>query len=316
MPFSFPSSPSVGQQSTQNGRTYSWSGAAWELVAASGGSGLSWSSVPAYPSATGTTGQIAYDSAGNVYLCTATDTWLRSTFLAWGQDSFFSNVALLLRMNGTNGSTTFTDSSSAARAVTVNGSAAISDAQSKWGGASGYFNGSSSLSVANASALIPSGSATFVMEFWVRPDSSQASSAGLISTRALSSGQTATLELNISSSGTIRLLARNAGGWAAIVDTAGAISAVQWSHVAIVSNSGVTTIYINGAAQTLTAAVGTSNGTSINIEWSQSGSTLYIGSGGDASMTGYMDDLRITTGSTRGYSGSSITVPAAPFPNS
>lgn len=39
MPFSFPSSPSVGQQSTQNGRTYSWSGSAWELVAASGGGG-------------------------------------------------------------------------------------------------------------------------------------------------------------------------------------------------------------------------------------------------------------------------------------
>ena len=37
MPFSFPSSPTVGQQSTQNGRTYSWSGYAWELVAASGG---------------------------------------------------------------------------------------------------------------------------------------------------------------------------------------------------------------------------------------------------------------------------------------
>ena len=36
MPFSFPASPSVGQQSQQNGRTYSWSGSAWELVAASG----------------------------------------------------------------------------------------------------------------------------------------------------------------------------------------------------------------------------------------------------------------------------------------
>ena len=34
MPFSFPSSPTAGQQSTQNGRTYSWTGSAWELVAA------------------------------------------------------------------------------------------------------------------------------------------------------------------------------------------------------------------------------------------------------------------------------------------
>lgn len=33
MPLSFPSNPSVGQQSTQNGRTYQWSGYAWEIVA-------------------------------------------------------------------------------------------------------------------------------------------------------------------------------------------------------------------------------------------------------------------------------------------
>ena len=32
MPISFPSSPSVGQVSVQNGRTYTWSGYAWELV--------------------------------------------------------------------------------------------------------------------------------------------------------------------------------------------------------------------------------------------------------------------------------------------
>lgn len=33
MPFSFPSSPSLNQQSTQNGRVYQWSGYAWEIVA-------------------------------------------------------------------------------------------------------------------------------------------------------------------------------------------------------------------------------------------------------------------------------------------
>jgi hypothetical protein len=32
MPFSFPSSPTVGDQSTQNGRVYQWTGSAWELV--------------------------------------------------------------------------------------------------------------------------------------------------------------------------------------------------------------------------------------------------------------------------------------------
>lgn len=33
MPFSFPASPTVGQQSTQNGRVYQWNGSAWQLVA-------------------------------------------------------------------------------------------------------------------------------------------------------------------------------------------------------------------------------------------------------------------------------------------
>jgi len=33
MALSFPGSPSTGQQSQQNGRTYTWTGYAWELVA-------------------------------------------------------------------------------------------------------------------------------------------------------------------------------------------------------------------------------------------------------------------------------------------
>lgn len=32
MPLSFPASPTIGEQSTQNGRVYAWTGAAWELV--------------------------------------------------------------------------------------------------------------------------------------------------------------------------------------------------------------------------------------------------------------------------------------------
>lgn len=38
MPFSFPSSPAIGEQSTQNGRTYEWTGSAWQLVAVPSGS--------------------------------------------------------------------------------------------------------------------------------------------------------------------------------------------------------------------------------------------------------------------------------------
>lgn len=67
MPFSFPSSPSVGQQSTQNGRVYQWTGAAWELAATV--TGLA---PLAVTGAVGTTsGQIIVTGSGGV-LTTAT----------------------------------------------------------------------------------------------------------------------------------------------------------------------------------------------------------------------------------------------------
>jgi cellulose 1,4-beta-cellobiosidase len=39
---SFPASPTVGQQSVQNGRTYTWTGYAWELVASAGAADARW----------------------------------------------------------------------------------------------------------------------------------------------------------------------------------------------------------------------------------------------------------------------------------
>jgi len=64
MPLTFPSSPTVGQQSTQNGRTYAWSGIAWELAsnvsghkaghAIGGADALSPADIGAVPSAGGT----------------------------------------------------------------------------------------------------------------------------------------------------------------------------------------------------------------------------------------------------------------------
>ena len=58
-----------------------------------------------------------------------------------GGDPYYSAVSLLLPMDGTNGSTTFTDSSLNGLTVTAVGNAQISTTQSKYGGASGYFDG-------------------------------------------------------------------------------------------------------------------------------------------------------------------------------
>lgn len=43
---------------------------------------LEWASVPASASATGTAGQLAYDSS-YLYVCTAADTWVRTAITTW-----------------------------------------------------------------------------------------------------------------------------------------------------------------------------------------------------------------------------------------
>lgn len=78
MPLSFPSSPSVGATSTQNGRQFTWSGYAWELSSnvaghasthATGGSdALTPSAIGAQKAITSGTAAPTGGSDGDIYL--------------------------------------------------------------------------------------------------------------------------------------------------------------------------------------------------------------------------------------------------------
>jgi len=120
MPFSFPSSPSVGQQSTQNGRAYSWSGYAWELVPASGG--LTWSTAPASATASGTAGQIAYDG-DYFYVATAENTWERAALSTWSPFTPASIAGLQAWFDASDASTLF-DATSGGSLVAADGAVA------------------------------------------------------------------------------------------------------------------------------------------------------------------------------------------------
>jgi hypothetical protein len=81
-----------------------------------------------------------------------------------GSDPYWDNVALLLHMDGSNGSTTFSDSSKNAIAITANGNAQISTAQSRYGGSSLLLDGTGdSLSTATSSLFAITGN--FFVEF-------------------------------------------------------------------------------------------------------------------------------------------------------
>jgi hypothetical protein len=80
-------------------------------------------------------------------------------------DPYFSSTSLLLHMDGANGSTTFIDSSSNALAATRYGTPIVSTDQNKFGGASGYFNGSSDY-ITYSSANLFDFAGDFTVEGW------------------------------------------------------------------------------------------------------------------------------------------------------
>jgi hypothetical protein len=158
-------------------------------------------------------------------------------------DPDFASVSLLLHMDGSDGSTTFTDSSSNAFTVTANGNAQIRTAQSKFGGASGLFDGTND-SVSAPSASAPSGTEDFTIESWIRPITTPGAGTYL-GICALGN----TLFDNVfylfvpSTPGQFAILWNNGGRKAQSADV---VNVNQWHHVAITRQSNLFRTFVDG----------------------------------------------------------------------
>src|SRR5215510_10654891 len=76
---------------------------------------------------------------------------------------------LLIHCNGTDGSTTFTDSSVSAHTVTADGNAQVDTAQSQFGGASALFDGNvDKLEITGTLGDFNFGTGEFTIDFWIR----------------------------------------------------------------------------------------------------------------------------------------------------
>jgi hypothetical protein len=201
------------------------------------------------------------------------------------------DVALLLHFDGTNGSTTFTDSSpSAATFGVVLGSPSLSS-PGKFGSAAFSGNGGA---IASGVGQIPDLTADWTAEAWVyRP-----------------AGTGNATVVNLSASGGAPGFHMWVGGdsqlrWddgAQECATGGAVPFDQWSHIAACRSGGVTTIYIDGiaAATTTIAAI-------------PGPYRAFIGAYGDLLFYSNMliDELRVVKG-TAVYT-ANFTPPTAPF---
>jgi len=285
----------VGTYTANEPVTWSLSGVDSSFFSIDSSGSLSFNSAPSYSSPQDSGSNNIYDV--NVI---ATDGIALTSSLAVAvevalADPNFSSVSLLLPMDSD-----FSDSSNNNQTVvTVAGNTTISSTQSKFGGASGYFDGSGDyVQYANDATLNLHDTTSFTVETWVYHTGNYSLYRPIIAKRASPGGAQYQFYLNISS-GDLRFYNGSAYSFGTTVPTN------QWVHLAFVGENGNTiTAYING------------NPISSVTAWPVSGTNdLIIGHVLNSSSEfwfGYLDDLRITKGVAR-YT-SSFTPPTSAHP--
>ncbi|OGO03907.1 MAG: hypothetical protein A2Y72_03675 [Chloroflexi bacterium RBG_13_53_26] len=220
--------------------------------------------------------------------------------MAW--DSY---TKLMLHTNGADESTIFTDE--IGHSFSVYGNAQIDTAQSKFGGASGLFDGTGDYIATANHADWDFGTGDWTVDFWVRRNGDQAAYAGILC--ADSSALTG-FEVHFGGAGKInkvRLNSKASGAWAEDLLSSSVLSDTTWTHVAIVRYGNTLTMYSDGVS------VGSKDCTGYN--YSSAGTGLTVGrlrtDVDNYYLRGWIDEVRVSKGIARWTS--DFTPPASEY---
>jgi hypothetical protein len=218
-------------------------------------------------------------------------------------DPQFNYVTMLLHGDGTNGAqnNTFLDSSSNNFTITRNGNTtqgSFSPYGSNW---SNYFGGSDYLSLADNANLNPS-TQDFVMEAWVYLTGTTGNNQGI---NGKGTAGTDGYTFFVTNALVLSFVWNGTGG---ATITGGTLGLNTWNHVAVVRNSSVIRLYLNG--------VGAGSSTACTTDITST-ATKFVGQArGGNPILGYISNYRMTKGSLpSGYNATSstLTVPTAPL---
>ena len=218
-----------------------------------------------------------------------------------GGDPFFSSVVLLLHMNGTNTSTTFTDSGPLVKTTTPTGNAQLSTTNPKFGSASGLFDGTGDILSEDGSAVFAFGTGNFTIECWVNQAALGVRYFIYDGRPAATTGAYPQIE---KTTGNVIIYVANA---ATQITGTTALATNTWYHVAVCRSGTNTRLFINGTQEGSTYSDSTT--------YLNPGSRPQIsnnGNSGGNSWNGNIDEFRVTTAAR--YTGN-FTAPTAEFPN-
>jgi hypothetical protein len=209
---------------------------------------------------------------------------------AAGSDPYWANVSLLLRMDGTNGSTTFTDLSTNAHTITAFGNAQVSTSDPKFGTGSLLLDGDGDYLQTPAHSSFAFGTGDFTVECWVYPDV-VSDNDGLFTIGNQ-------LHASVYQSNWYAGTAGSSGS------SYGAATAGSWQHFAITRSGSTLRLFINGTQLSFASD-------STNLTTNQ----LFIGYYFSSAFAwdGKIDEFRVTKGVAR-YT-ANFTAPTAAFPD-
>jgi len=218
-----------------------------------------------------------------------------------------TNTVLLIHANGSLSSTIFTDSSIYSRTVTANGGAQIDTAQSKFSGASGWFDGSNDYLAIPDGADWDFGTGNFTIDFWVRFNSTSGIQQ-FIDQKVPSTAYSTYIAKESNNKLTMYFYDGSGIRGQYTMTNAWSVNNNQWYHLAFARNGSNALIFIDGVTQTLTT----------NTAWNGSlgSGTSALNIGGDVVnnrywVNGRIDEIRISKGVARWIS--NFTPPAREY---
>jgi hypothetical protein len=223
-------------------------------------------------------------------------------------DPDFANVSLLLHGDGANASTTFTDSSSNNRLFSVLNNAQLTTANKQFGTASMSFDGTTDAIFTADQANLRMDAGDWTCEGWVYPVSAGAGTFRGIYSKRNSNATFREFTIYIDNTNKFNFLATTTGStWGAVILSA-AITHNTWIHFAFTRSGTTLYAFLNGVLISTSAYTGSLTASTENATIGA------LGSNGDFSFNGQIDDFRLTKGVCR-YT-ANFTPPTAPYPDS